>query len=305
MQPIKVGLIGVGFHARTVHIPALGLVPELRLTALATSSEHTAQEAAARYRVEGYGDYRRLLERSDIEAVIVATPGRLLESVCHDALQSGKHVLLETPSVTDPARGHELQQLAQERNLWVQTAFLTRYSQAFDILKQHLEETPPPRLFTYEYFPFLGHTYNLALYFSGSLERVVGVTQSGAGSTALLQFRNGDSATISGRSIVNCSVDIESVRVSTPTFYGAVEGRRRVRIIRDMQPTGVDAWSVTTSGAQTYEPQPFAGRFLEITGAAPQLRGFAAAIREGTPPRSTLQDAIETCELAQMIGAAG
>lgn len=304
MNPINVGLIGAGFHASSVHIPALDLVAELRLMAVATSRAETAAAAAERLRVPGYADYRELLARADVEAVIVSTPSGEHESICRAALQSDKHVFIESPGIPDVTAARELQQLASNRNLVVQVGFLTRYSQSFDVLKSYLDKQPSPRLFTYEYFPFLGHTYNLALYLSGPFERVVSVAGSDAGSAVTIAFRNGDTAVVVGRSIANCSVDIESVRVSSPAFYGAVEGRRVVRIIENMQPTGVDAWSVGSSGGLVYEPQPFAGRFHENTGAAPQLRGFAAAIRQGIPPRSTLEDAIETQLLIQEISKA-
>ncbi|HVF10742.1 MAG TPA: Gfo/Idh/MocA family oxidoreductase [Abditibacteriaceae bacterium] len=294
MQPVAVGLIGVGFHARTVHIPALDLAPELRLAAVAASHESTASAAAARYRVPGYADYRELLEYADVEAVIIATPTHAHEAICRAAFQSGKHVLIETPGIPDIPAARELLSLAQKKRLVAQVGFLTRYSQPFEVLRSRLIEQPSPRLFTYEYFPYLSHTYNLALYLSGRAERVLAATSDASGSTATVRFHNGDTAVIIGRALANCSVDIETVRVSTGTFFGAVEGRRRVRIIENMQPTGVDAWSTATSGGSTYEPQPFAGRFSESTGAAPQLRAFAAAIRTGTPPRSTLEDAIET-----------
>lgn len=57
MKPVPIGQIGVGFHARTILIPSLALVPELRLAAVATSLEATAREVAERYCVDGYADY--------------------------------------------------------------------------------------------------------------------------------------------------------------------------------------------------------------------------------------------------------
>jgi predicted dehydrogenase len=182
--------------------------------------------------------------------------------------------------------------------------FCTRYSTTFDLFREHLATVPPPRLFSYEYFPFLGHTYNLALYLSGAVDQIVAVTRGTTGSTATLRFNNGDTAVIIGRSIVNCSVDIESVRVSTPTFFGEVVGRRRVRVIRHMKPTPPGEWSVGSAGATTFEAQPFGARFLEIGGYAPQLRAFAAAVRGGATPRCTLQDAIDTVDLARRINEA-
>lgn len=303
MQPVKVGLIGAGFHANTVHVPALDTVDEMQLVAVATSRADTAQAAAQRYRVRGFDDYRALLDEVDLEAVIISTPAGSHAPICRAALEAGKHVFVESPGIPDIGAARELLQLAISRGLVVQVGFLTRYCQAFDVLKQYLDPQPSPRLFTYEYYPYLAHTYNLALYLSGPFERVIGVGGSDVGSAVTVQFQSGDIAVIVGRAVANCSIDLESVRVSTGHFYGVVEARRRVRIFSDMQPTGVDAWNTVNSGGLIYDPQPFAGRFHESTGAAPQLRGFAAAIREGIPPRSTLVDAIATQELLHAIAA--
>ncbi len=302
LKPVTVGLIGVGHHAQTVHVPALHTVEELRWVACATSRKETAQLAADRFRVTGYADFRELLKRGDVEAVIDCTPWDRHEQIVRAALEAGKHVLVETPGIKNLDAARELAELARARKLVVQVAFLTRYSTAFDVLRSHLERVPPPRLFCYEYFPFLAHQFNLALYLSGSrVKTIVGAARSPAGSSATIQFENGDVATVIGRSLANCGVDIESVRVSAPSFYGAVEGRRRVRIIRDMKSTPVTDWDVAHSGGESYDPQPFSARFLELSGAAPQLRGFARAIRGGPPPRSTLEDSIETLELMSRI----
>jgi predicted dehydrogenase len=301
VTPLAVGLIGVGFHARTVHIPALDVVGEMRLRAVATSREETARDAAERHRVQGYADYREVLDRTDIEAVIIATPPEMHQEICRAALQRGKHVFVESPGIPDVEGARAVLDMARQYRRVVQVGFLLRYSAPFDLLKANLDAQAAPRLFCYEYFPFLAHVYNLALYLSGPVERVIAATRDAAGRTATVRFHNGDTAVIIGRNLANCSVDIERVQVSTERFFAAVEGRRRVRVIANMQPVDVAEWSLASSAATTYAGQVFAERFLEHSGAAAQLRGFARAIRDGVAPRSTLEDAIETQLLAREI----
>src|SRR5690349_15072563 len=109
MKPVSIGLIGAGFHVQSVHIPALDAVPELRLAAIATSREETARAAEARYRVKGFADYREMLNRADIESVIVATPSDLFDDVTRAAIAAGKHVLVETPAVGSIEGAREFQ----------------------------------------------------------------------------------------------------------------------------------------------------------------------------------------------------
>jgi predicted dehydrogenase len=303
MTPVGAGLIGVGFHARTVHIPALDVVSELRLRAMATAREETARAVGERYRVPAYADYGELLDRTDLQAVIIATPPEMHQEICREALQRGKHVFVESPGIPNVEGARAVLDMARHYKRVVQVGFLLRYSTPFDLLKAHLDAQAAPRLFCYEYFPFLTHVLNLALYLSGPVERVIAATRDAAGRTATVRFRNGDTAVIIGRNLANCSVDIERVQVSTEHFFAAVEGRRRVRIIADMQPVDVSEWSLASSAATTYAGQVFAERFLEYSGAAAQLRDFAHAIRDGVAPRSTLEDAIETQLLAREIDA--
>jgi predicted dehydrogenase len=46
---------------------------------------------------EGYMDYRKLLERNDIDAVLIATPDHWHAKISMDAMDAGKHVYVEKP----------------------------------------------------------------------------------------------------------------------------------------------------------------------------------------------------------------
>ena len=71
----RVGLIGAGRIAR-VHAEAYRRVSGGKLVAVA-DVVRPAAELAAQYGLDAYGDYNELLARTDIDAVVIATPNWL------------------------------------------------------------------------------------------------------------------------------------------------------------------------------------------------------------------------------------
>ena len=83
-----------------------------------------------------YRDYREVLSRRDIEAVLIATPLYTHFGMTRDALQAGKHVFCEKPLVFKPEEIHALRALAEEKSdQIVQVGLQRRYSQFYQIAK--------------------------------------------------------------------------------------------------------------------------------------------------------------------------
>jgi predicted dehydrogenase len=305
MTPIGLGIIGVGGIVRTAHMPSLAYLEEFDLRGVCSSKPETTKAAAARYRARGFARSEDLLAQSDIQAVLIATPSALHEPLIRASLTAGKHVFCETPArMNNRAATEELMAAAKQRNLVVQVGHCFRYSPLVDLLREHLAEASAPRLWTYEYFPYIGHIYDLAMYLSGPVDRVLASHSDASGVTTTLRFRGGDTAVIIGRSINNCGLDIECIRVSSTDFYGQIDGRRTVRVARMPSPVPVPEWSTRRSPAVTYAAQAGGRTTLEVTGYIAQLRGFAESITRGTAPRCTLHDTQATGDLLGAIAAA-
>jgi len=95
--PQRIGLIGTGRQGRAI-IAELQKIPDVTIAAVCDSSPARLRTALERAPgAEGLADYRVLLGRGDITAVIVATPTHLHRQIVLDAIQAGKHLYCEAP----------------------------------------------------------------------------------------------------------------------------------------------------------------------------------------------------------------
>ena len=96
---VRVGIIGAGYAA-DIHAKAYASVSDLvvDVAAVATSSLSSAGAFAARHGIPGvYDDYRRILDRTDINLIDVCTPNSLHATVAISAAEAGKHIVCEKP----------------------------------------------------------------------------------------------------------------------------------------------------------------------------------------------------------------
>src|SRR5438477_264516 len=101
MSTLKVGLIGCGRIVRLVHLNILTRLPNVELVALAEVDRLRRESAGScAPATVCYEDPMQLLERSDIEAVVICLPNALHSEVATAALERGKHVYLEKPLAT-------------------------------------------------------------------------------------------------------------------------------------------------------------------------------------------------------------
>jgi predicted dehydrogenase len=94
----KVAVIGVGRQGRDIldQILKLGAVEVGAVCDVLPSRVKAGQDRASG--AEGFADYRELLaKRSDIEAVIIATPTHLHRQIVLDAVAAKKHIYCEAP----------------------------------------------------------------------------------------------------------------------------------------------------------------------------------------------------------------
>ncbi len=99
---INIGVIGCGGRGRydASAFDAFGKKNNAcQIVAACDVYEKRKKRVADKYNVKGYLDYRELLNQSDIDAVIIASPDHWHGKMAMDAMDHGKDVYLEKPMV--------------------------------------------------------------------------------------------------------------------------------------------------------------------------------------------------------------
>ncbi len=117
MEKVKVGIIGTGFIGPT-HIEAIRRLGFVEVVGLAENSQEAAEQKAAELGIpKAYGDYRDMLQDSEIQVVHNCTPNHLHFAINKEIILAGKHVLSEKPLAMSSEESAELLALAKEHKV--------------------------------------------------------------------------------------------------------------------------------------------------------------------------------------------
>lgn len=124
----------IGFNGRgNSHISAYTNMEGVRMTALcdadyAVLEKGKAQLAKKNINVEGYQDFRKLLEDKNIDAITTATPNHWHSLIAIMAMQAGKDVYVEKPVSHNVWEGRKAVEAARKYNKICQTGTQSRSS---------------------------------------------------------------------------------------------------------------------------------------------------------------------------------
>ncbi len=117
--PMRLGLIGTGLATEKLHWPALArLGDRFEVVGFANRTREKAERFAGYSGVsmeEYTADFRELLERKDLDAVLISLPIPMNYPVTRDALASGKDVVCEKPAGVDMMEGQRFVELVGAR----------------------------------------------------------------------------------------------------------------------------------------------------------------------------------------------
>jgi len=97
MKPLGLGIIGLHHqHPRWYH-PLWSHLPEYNPVAVAEDDEEYLIKENEFFKLDTYTNYRELLEREDVDVVIIFLPHSQMPEAAAAAAEAGKHVIVEKP----------------------------------------------------------------------------------------------------------------------------------------------------------------------------------------------------------------
>jgi predicted dehydrogenase len=116
---MNVGLVGYGYWGPNL-ARNFSEIPGVELRAIADASPDRRDLAIRRYpRVETYADATTLLNRDDLDVILIATPIATHYPVARAAIDRGKHVFVEKPLTASRSEAEDLAEQAAKQNVTV------------------------------------------------------------------------------------------------------------------------------------------------------------------------------------------
>ena len=142
-REIRTAMVGIGKRGSTLLTQVLQQ-PNVKITAICDTdpqARDAAQGSARRDNPRSFTDYRKVLERDDVDSVIVATPCYLHAEMAAACLEAGKYVYCEKPLGITPEQVASVLKAAGRSKAFLQIGQQLRYVQSLrDVIRKIQEE---------------------------------------------------------------------------------------------------------------------------------------------------------------------
>ena len=321
MNKLGMGVIGVGTLGRRHAENLRHAVSAARLIAVADADAARAEQVAAELEVEHYLNWEAMLERKDIDAVVVAAPSRFHAPITRAAAAAGKHVFCEKPPALSTEEAESAARAVANAGVQFQIGFMRRYDSPYAKAKKLIaageigdpvliksigrDRQPPPRSFFQDgingtlFLDAMIHEFDLARWLMN--DEVVEVHSFGSllACPELAEIADVDSAVVNLRFGRGGIGNAESHRKSTYGYDIRTEiiGSKGAIQIGYLQQTA--QLVLTGAGASHDVVDHWLARFADAYRN--ELRDFVDSIIAGEPTRITAQDGLRA--LAVSIAA--
>ena len=136
---LKVAVVGCGYWGPNL-LRNLVSLSDCQVKYVCDASEERRNHMQQLYRnVQTTGDFDQVVNDSEIDAVVIATPVRFHYDMARRCLEAGKHTFIEKPMARTSAECEELIRLAEQRNLTLMVGHTFVYSTPVRKIKEIID----------------------------------------------------------------------------------------------------------------------------------------------------------------------
>lgn len=148
MKKIKTAIASFGMSGQVFHGPSLKVIDGFEVIMILERTKEQSKEMFPDARIVRTFD--EILNNSEVELVIVNTPDLLHYEMAKQALNAGKHVVVEKPLTRNSSEAIELFEIAKKNNLVFSAYQNRRWDGDFLTIKKVLEQGKIGRLIEFE-----------------------------------------------------------------------------------------------------------------------------------------------------------
>jgi predicted dehydrogenase len=308
---MRIGLIGYGGMGRH-HARQIAANPALELAAIADASEAARQQATETHGAATFASGEKLLERADVEGVVIAAPTILHGPLIRSAALAGKHVFSEKPLCLRAEEAPAVREAVESAGITFGFGLVLRYMPPYQHARELIRSGALGRVmlaharyggvlsgYTYVYDPDVGggllneHTIHMldaleyllgpAQAVSACLGRVEG-RRTEDNAAILLHFPDGLGATLAASGMTRFRSGVEITATERELFVSnsrveevASEGKREevpLPAAPDPYYAEVEEWRAAI--AENRQPRTGLSEALRITALLDAVRRAAA-----------------------------
>jgi predicted dehydrogenase len=136
MNQVKIGVIGLGSIAQLVHLPMLKKLNNAYITAVSEVNKNRLLSVGEKFGIKNlYTNFEEMLEKEELDAVIIATPTDTHLPIALACIEKKKHLLVEKPITRSITETQQIVDAAKKQNTKVMVGMNFRYRPDVMLLK--------------------------------------------------------------------------------------------------------------------------------------------------------------------------
>jgi predicted dehydrogenase len=140
-EQVRVGVVGTNNWNDLVHLPSLRTHPGAALAAICGRNRDKGAALAKKYDIpQVFTDYREMIEKGGLDAVVISSPDDLHYPMTMEALDAGLHVLCEKPIALNAQHAWQMYEKAEAAGVKHMVFFTWHWLPHFRYIKRLIDE---------------------------------------------------------------------------------------------------------------------------------------------------------------------